>query len=89
METPCAGPGQDGEILAGHLAQATDFLCNPVAERTIMDRTVSGLPAQEYYQAAGEIMDLGLAKGIKIDVVDTADCPMRMKKRIIREGIEI
>jgi predicted nucleotidyltransferase len=54
-----------------------------------IDLSVSGLPPQSYYRAAGEIMDLGLAKGIKIDVLDKADCPPRMKKRISTEGIEL
>jgi uncharacterized protein len=54
-----------------------------------VDLSVSGLPPQDYYQAAGEILDLGLAKGIKIDVLDPADCPLRLKKRISNEGIEL
>jgi hypothetical protein len=30
-----------------------------------------------------------MAKGIKIDVLDLADCPLTMKKRIKNEGIEL
>ena len=54
-----------------------------------VDLSVSGLPQRDYYRAAGDILDLGLAKGIKIDVLDINDCPPNMQKRINREGIEL
>jgi predicted nucleotidyltransferase len=71
-------------VLFGSLANEKRF--TPWSD---IDLSVSGLPPQDYYQAAGEIMDLGLAKGLKIDVLDTADCPLSMRKRIKREGIEL
>lgn len=54
-----------------------------------VDLSVSGLPPQDYYQAAGEILDLGLSKGIKIDVLDIADCPLSIRKKVKNEGIEL
>jgi predicted nucleotidyltransferase len=53
------------------------------------DLSVSGVTPRDYFQAAGEILDLGLAKGIKIDVLDSAACPLSMRKRINKEGVEL
>jgi len=71
-------------VLFGSLANEKRF--TPWSD---VDLSVSGLPPQDYYQAAGEILDLGLGQGIKIDVLDLADCPLTMKKKIKNEGIEL
>ena len=71
-------------VLFGSLANEKRF--TPWSD---VDLSVSGMPPQDYYQAAGEILDLGLGKGIKIDVLDLADCPLTMKKKIKNEGIEL
>jgi predicted nucleotidyltransferase len=54
-----------------------------------VDLSVSGLPQGDYYRAAGDILDHGLAKGIKIDVLDLNDWPPNNRKGIKREGIEL
>ena len=51
-----------------------------------VDLSVSDLPPKNYYKAAGEILDLGLAKGEKIDMLDPADCPLSMKKKLKTRG---
>lgn len=71
-------------VLFGSLANEKRF--TPWSD---IDLSVSGLPPKNYYKAAGEILDLGLSKDIKIDVLDINDCPLKMRRRIKREGIEL
>lgn len=70
--------------LFGSLVKGTRF--TPWSD---VDLSVSGLPPASYYKAAGEIMDMGMAKGIRIDVLDPVDCPKAMRNRIRQEGIEL
>jgi len=54
-----------------------------------VDLAASGLPPEDYYNAAGAAMDLGLELGIKVDVVDTEDCSPDFLEDIKKEGIEL
>ena len=71
-------------ILFGSLVKGSRF--TPWSD---VDLSVSGLPPGSYYKAAGEIMDMGMAKGIRIDVLDPVDCLKTMRNRIRQEGIEL
>lgn len=54
-----------------------------------IDLAVWGIPPEEYYSASGAAMDIGLDKGIKVDVVDSEDCEPRFLLGIEEEGIEL
>ena len=54
-----------------------------------IDLAVWGIPHEEYYGAAGAAMDMGLDKGIKVDIVDSEDCGPQFLLGIEAEGIEL
>jgi len=54
-----------------------------------IDLAVWGISPEEYYGAAGTAMDIGLEKGIKVDVVDSEDCGTQFLVDIEKEGIDL
>lgn len=54
-----------------------------------IDLAVWGIPPEEYYGAAGSAMDIGLERGIKVDIVDSKDCEPQFLVDIEKEGIEL
>ena len=71
-------------ILFGSLVKGTRF--TPWSD---VDLSVSGLSPQAIIRPPGEIMDMGMAKGIRIDVLDPVDCLKIMRNRIRQEGVEL
>jgi predicted nucleotidyltransferase len=47
------------------------------------------IPQEDYYDAAGAAMDLGLEAGIKVDVMDSEHCSTEFLEYVDREGIEL
>ena len=54
-----------------------------------IDLAVWGIPPEEYYLAAGTAMDMGLDKGIKVEILDPGDCSPEFLLDIEEEGIEL
>lgn len=52
-----------------------------------IDLAVWGIPDERFYAAVGAVT--GLSAYFKVDVVDAADCPERIRKSIESEGIEV
>jgi predicted nucleotidyltransferase len=69
-------------VVFGSLAQKTVF-----TEWSDIDLAVWGIAPEEYYSAAGAAMDMGLEKGIRVDVVDPRDCEPQFLAAIEQEGI--
>ena len=54
-----------------------------------VDLAVRGIAPEKYYNAAGSAMDIGLEKGIRVDVVDPGDCGPQFLLDIEQEGIDL
>ena len=54
-----------------------------------IDLGVWGIAPENYYSAAGAAMDTGLENGIRVDVVDLADCGPQFSVNIEKEGIDL
>jgi predicted nucleotidyltransferase len=54
-----------------------------------VDLGVWGIAPEDYYRAAGAAMDTGLENGIRVDVVDLADCGPQFLLDIEKEGIDL
>lgn len=71
-------------VVFGSLARKTVF-----TQWSDIDLAVWGIAPEEYYSAAGAAMDIGLEKGIRVDVVDPGDCGLQFLVDIEQEGIEL
>jgi predicted nucleotidyltransferase len=54
-----------------------------------VDLAVWGIPAGKFYRAIGAVHDLGAEAGLKIDVIDPAECNQEMVRSIQTEGVEL
>jgi len=54
-----------------------------------IDLAVWGIEPEAYYSAAGAAMDMGLERGIKIDIVDAESCPNTFLKDIEEGGTDL
>ncbi|MDW7712505.1 MAG: hypothetical protein SCH98_18735 [Deferrisomatales bacterium] len=54
-----------------------------------VDLAVSGLEPGLYYDAAGAVLDLGAALGVKIDVVDLDTCPGELRRAVDTRGVDL
>ena len=71
-------------VIFGSLAQKTLF--TPWSD---IDLAVWGIAPEDYYSAAGAVMDIGLEHGIRVDVVDPEDCEPQFLLEIEKEGIQL
>ena len=71
-------------VVFGSLARKTVF-----TQWSDIDLAVWGIAPEEYYSAAGAAMDIGLDKGIRVDVVDPGDCGQQFLEDIEQEGIDL
>jgi predicted nucleotidyltransferase len=54
-----------------------------------VDLAVWGLTPDDYFDAAGEAMDLGLDGSVKVEVVDMGKCPSALREAVDGEGVEL
>jgi predicted nucleotidyltransferase len=54
-----------------------------------VDLAAWGIPHEDYYDAAGAAMDLGLEAGIKVDVVDIEHFSHALQEEVDHEGIDL
>jgi predicted nucleotidyltransferase len=71
-------------VVFGSLANSDRF--TPWSD---VDLVVSGVEPRRFYDAAGEVLDLGSGFGIRIDVLDLDACPPEFRRAVEAEGIEI
>ena len=71
-------------VVFGSLAQKTPF--TPWSD---IDLAVWGIKPEQYFAAAGAVMDMGLDSGIKVDLVDPQDCSKEFQADIEVDGIEV
>jgi len=71
-------------VVFGSLAREAVF-----TQWSDVDLAVWGIAPEEYYSAAGAAMDIGLEKGIRVDVVDPGECGPQFLAEIEQEGIDL
>jgi len=71
-------------VVFGSLAQKTPF--TPWSD---IDLAVWGIKPEQYFAAAGAVMDMGLDSGIKVDLVDPENCSKEFQADIEVDGIEV
>lgn len=71
-------------VVFGSVARKTVF--TPWSD---IDLAVWGIAPEDYYSAAGVAMDIGLEKGVRVDVVDPEDCDPRFLVAIEQEGTDL
>jgi len=71
-------------VIFGSLAQKTLF--TPWSD---IDLAVWGIKPEQYFSAAGAVMDIGLDSGIKVDLVDPENCSKEFQADIEVDGIEV
>ena len=78
------GYGATRVVVFGSLAQKTPF--TPWSD---IDLAVWGIKPEQYFGAAGAVMDMGLDSGIKVDLVDPQNCSKEFQADIEVDGIEV
>jgi predicted nucleotidyltransferase len=74
--------GAERVVLFGSLARSSLFV--PTSD---IDLYTEGIPGDLFFEAEAEIEEI--AKGFKVDLVETKECPPQLLREIEDEGIDL